>query len=91
MLKYIGESQRPIRNRIAYHRCYIINKHLGKPTGAHFNIPWHSLANMKFTILEPVNGNCDIYRKEREKYLIIIFDTQFNEVNIPKMSPPLGF
>ena len=80
-LRYIGESKRPIRNRIADHRGYIVNKHLDKATGAHFNLPGHSLANMRFTILEQVKKNCTLYRKEREKYLIIKFNTHYNGLN----------
>ena len=64
-LRYIGESKKPIRNRIADHRGYIVNKHIDKATGEHFNLPGHSLANMRFTILEQVKRNCVQKRKRK--------------------------
>ena len=62
--RYIGESKRPIINRIADHLGYIANKNLDKATGAHFNLPGHSLHHMKFTILEQVKQNEEIFRRE---------------------------
>jgi hypothetical protein len=79
--RYIGETKRPIKYRIADHRGYIVNKQLDKATGAHFNLPGHSLANMKFTILEQVKTNNENYRKERERYLINKFDTFYRGLN----------
>ena len=56
--------------RLADHRGYVSNKIESQPAGAHFNLPGHSLANMKASILEQVRYNCIEYRKEREKYFI---------------------
>ena len=56
-LRYIGESKRAIKHRLADYRGYIVNNHADKATGAHFNSPEHSLANMTCTILEPVKYN----------------------------------
>ena len=84
MQRYIGESKRPIRNRIADHRGYIVNKNLDKATGAHFNLPGHSLHHMKFTILEQVKQNDESYRREREKYLINKFNTFHKGLNRQK-------
>ena len=69
--RYIGETKRPIKHRIANHRGYVVNKHIDKATGAHFNSAGqgragHSLTNMKFTILDKVKTNNDNYRKQRE-------------------------
>ena len=44
-------------------------------TGAHFNLPGHSLADMKATIIEHVKKQSDIYRKERENFFIRKFNT----------------
>ena len=60
---------------MAEHRGYIQNKNLDQATGAHFNLPAHSVANMKMTIKEQVMKQSDAYRKEREEYSIRIFDT----------------
>jgi len=68
--KYIGETGRQFKFRLADHRGYITNKIESKATWAHFNLPGHSLANMKATILEQVKFKDEAYRKEREKYYI---------------------
>ena len=80
-LRYIGESKRSIKYRFADHRGYVVNKHVDKATGAHFNLPGHSLSHMKFTILEQVKINNDNYRKERERYFIQKFDTYNQGLN----------
>ena len=67
--RYIGESKRVSRHRFAEHRGYIVNNRVDKATGAHFNSPGHSLANMTCTVLEQVKFNDTLYRKEREKTL----------------------
>ena len=49
-----------MRARLAEHRGYINNQVIGITTSDHFNLPGHSLADMKVTILEKVrNGNPD--------------------------------
>ena len=53
--------------RLAEHQGYVTNKILSTPTGEHFNLPGHSLADLNILILEKVRSQ---YRKEREKYLI---------------------
>ena len=78
MLKYIGETERTLKDRIGEHKTYITQKHLNQPVGQHFNQPGHSIDNLKVIILEKVKQNNKQYRKEREKYLINKFDT-FNQ------------
>ena len=63
--RYIGESKRPIRERISEHAQYVRSILSNKATGEHFNLPGHSLANMKFTILEQAKKTDDLYRKQR--------------------------
>ena len=62
--KYIGETERSLKERIMEHVNYIKNRQLDKPTGNHFNKPGHTLANMKVVILEKVEKNNEIYRKD---------------------------
>ena len=50
---------------------------MDQATGAHFNLPAHSVANMKMTIIKQVMNQSDAYRKEREEYFIRTFD-KFN-------------
>ena len=56
----IGETMISLKHRLADHHGYIVN------IGTHYNLPGHSLANLKVTILEKVKYNDDNYRKERE-------------------------
>ena len=49
--RYIGESDRKLRDRIGEHIGYVKSKKLDKATGKHFNMPGHSVANKKVTIL----------------------------------------
>ena len=82
--KYIGETKRKFKHRLADHRGYINNQVLSQPLGAHFNLPGHALADMKATILEQVKYNDETYRKEREAYLINKFNTFYNGLNQQK-------
>ena len=74
--RYIGESKQSIKHRLAEHRGYIVNNRVDKATGAHFNSPGHSLANMTCSVLEQVKFNDTLDRKEREKYFINKFNTK---------------
>ena len=73
--RYIGTTGRQLKQRLADHRGYIINQVFSKATGAHWNLPGHSLADMKVIILEQSKSQDEEYRLEREKYFIRIFDT----------------
>ena len=79
--RYIGESGRIMRTRLAEHRGYINNQVIGLTTGDHFNLPGHSLAHMKVTILEKVRNSNSDYRREREKYFINKFNTFYEGMN----------
>ena len=72
---YIGETKRILKSRIADHCWYVRNGRLDKATGAHFNLPDHSLADLPGTILEQSKRNNDPYRKQREEYHINRFNT----------------
>ena len=50
--RYIGITGRQLKFRMADHRGYIINQVTNKATGAHWNLPGHSLADLRVTILE---------------------------------------
>ena len=72
--KYVGETKRTIKDRLADHRGYIKNEKQETTTGEHFNSPGHSLSDLKITVLEVVKKKDDLYRKEREKYFIRKFN-----------------
>ena len=68
--QYIGETERNLRDRVCEHIGYINTQKLNQPAVEHFNLPGHSKADMKVTILERVIKRESDYRKERESYLI---------------------
>ena len=79
--KYIGQTGRIIKFRIAEHRSYISNQVIARATGAHFNLPGHSLADLRYTVIEQVKYNNEAYRKERETYHINKFNTFYKGIN----------
>ena len=78
---YIGESERTLKDRISEHIGYIRTKKHNQATGHHFNLPGHSLADMKVIGLEQVRSRDPMYRKERESYLIRKFNTYYKGMN----------
>ena len=75
--KYIGSTTRQLKHRVAEHKGYISNQVTSRATGAHWNLPGHSLA-LKVTVLEQSKSRDEEYIREREKYFIRKFDT-FND------------
>ena len=81
--RYIRETKRPpITN------SYFVNNHVDKATRAHYNLPRHSLANVKVTILEQIRYGNDNYRKERERYFINKCNTLNRGLNRNKGTDP---
>ena len=78
---YIGETDRELAERFSDHRGYVINKHLNQPTCFHFNQPGHDISVI---VLEKVEKNDEIYRKQRKKYLINKFNTFRNGMAPPR-------
>ena len=79
--RYVGETERRLKDRLADHRGYVTSKVVTQPTGAHFNLPGHSEANLRVTILEEVKKKCSLYRKEREKFYIKKLNTVYEGLN----------
>ena len=50
----MGETDRPLIERIKEHIGYAKKQIVNKTTGNHFNLPGHSWVNMKFTVIEQV-------------------------------------
>ena len=78
---YIGSTIRQLKHRVAEHRGYISNQVTSRATGAHWNLPGHSLAHLKITVLEQSRSRDEEYIREREKYFIRKFDTFNNGIN----------
>ena len=79
--KYIGQTERKLKDRICEHIGYIKSKKLNEATGAHFNLPGHSVANMSVTVIEKSKKQDNNYREERETYLIRKCNTFYNGIN----------
>ena len=80
-VQYIGETKRPLKKRFSDHVYYVRKPDLTQPTGLHFNLPGHSISNMKICIVEKCSQNSDLYRKEREEYFIEKFNTKYEGLN----------
>ena len=52
--RYIGETERTLKDRLSEHIGYVRTKKLEKTTGNHFNLPGHTVANMTAVVLEKV-------------------------------------
>jgi hypothetical protein len=76
--RYIGITQRELKERMFEHIGYVRNKVKSKSTGEHFNLPGHSTSDMKFTAIEKVKTLDALYGREREKYHIRKFNTFYN-------------
>ena len=81
---YIGETGRILKFRLDEHRGYINTQDESQATGLHFNLPGHSLANLKVSILEQVKINNEQYRKERESFYIRKLNTFYRGMNKQK-------
>ena len=82
--RYIGQTGCFFRLRIADHKGHITNQVTSRATRAHWNQPGHSLADMKFTVLEQVKYNDVAYRKERETFFINNFNTFYKGITKEK-------
>ena len=78
---YIGETKNMLKFRIDQHRGFVNNEKLDTASGAHFNLPGHSLSDLSVTILEKVKKNDISYQKERERYHINKFNTYYKGIN----------
>ena len=79
--RYIGESERQLKERLSDHKQYIKSIFPTQATGEHFNKPGHSLSDLSITILEKVKVNDTNYRKERERFQIKNFNTYYRGLN----------
>ena len=57
--------------RVAEHRGYVSKGETDKPTGAHFTMPGHSLADLRVSVIEHTRGRGSEYRKEREHFTMV--------------------
>ena len=81
---FVSRMRDFFKQRLDDHSGYITCKDESQPLGAHFNLPGHSLANLKAAIIEQVLKNEEEYRKEREHFFINKFNTYYEGMNKKK-------
>lgn len=74
-IMYIGETERQLKVRIREHISYVHNLNITTPTGFHFNLPNHSIQDMKVQVIEKCKETSTVYRKIREQRFINLFET----------------
>ena len=85
---FIGQTSKTAADRFSQHRGYV-NSFMGKKaagktteaTGEHFNLPGHSISDMKFQVIEKVFDKDKAIRLAREKMYINFFETEFRGMN----------
>ena len=79
--QYISETNKTINQRFQQHKGYVNNKKLDKATRAHFNLPGHSVSDMRITMVEKIYNQDNFFRKEREKFYINKFHSKLKGLN----------
>ena len=82
--QYVGETGRTLALRFSDHRGYVRNEKFDQPTGEHFNLPGHKLADMKISIVEKVLSSDPNMRKIRESHFIEKLNTFYKGMNKKK-------
>ena len=80
-MQYVGETDRKLKDRFSEHQGYVRNKVLSKSTGKHFNLPGHSLSDMKIRVIEKIQNKDPFFRKQREHMYIYKFNTKLKGMN----------
>ena len=57
------------------------NEKIDKATGEHFNLPGHSLADMRVTVIEKVHSADPMMRKTRESHFITKLNSKHKGMN----------
>ena len=77
---YVGETSNPFRFRFNYHKKTIRDNSRGYPVAEHFNLPNHSINNIKCTLIGS-GFNSLIHRKRREMQWILKLETHKRGLN----------
>ena len=79
-LRYIGETNRTVKEKFPEQKGYIINKKLNQATGNPSNQLGQSLHDLKIGIVEKVKNQDELKRKVREQFHINKFNTYYEGV-----------
>ncbi|XP_065445349.1 uncharacterized protein LOC135982467 isoform X2 [Chrysemys picta bellii] len=75
---YIGQTGQSLRKRINGHKSDIRNGNIHKAVSEHFNLPGHSITDLKVTIIEQKNFRNRLQRETAE----LKFICKFNIINL---------
>ncbi|XP_074924975.1 uncharacterized protein LOC142047212 [Chelonoidis abingdonii] len=78
---YISQTGQSLWKRINEHKSDIRNGNIQKPIGEHFNLPEHTIADLKVTILQQKNFRTRLQRETAELQFICKFDTNSSGLN----------
>ena len=67
--------------RIYEHLGYVMSTVRSIATGHHFNLPGHSIDDMKFSIIGQVKTRDELYRRELEKFFICLLNIYHDGIN----------
>ena len=79
--QYVGETEKSLNQRFSQHRGYVNTKKLDQATGHHFNLPGHSLSDMRISVIEKVYSKDPQMRKTRESFFINKLNTYHKGMN----------
>ena len=80
-MQYVGESERSLQDRFSEHLGYARNKHLTKAKGGHYNLPGHTVSDMRVTIVEKIHSSDPLIRKQRKELFIQKLNTKYKGLN----------
>ena len=85
---YIGTTGNSISSRFSQHLGYVNQYNtkiaagkIPEATGEHFNLPNHSISDMRLQIVEKVFSKSKAVREEREKMYINYFESETKGIN----------
>ena len=79
--EYIGMTSRTFKERLGEHRDYPKKNVLTEPSGEHFNLRGHTVADLKGQVLEKVRSKDPFILRARESMYIQKFDTYRQGLN----------
>ena len=80
-LQYLGKTDGQLTKRFGKHRRDVEKKE-DCSIGRHFNLPGHSVSDMRITIVEKVHNKDPFFLRNREKHFIQMFKTRLKGLNI---------
>ena len=78
---YIGKTIQTFQKRFSQHIGYIKSNNVNEPSGSHFTLSGHSVADIEGLVLEQVRSKDPFILKRREHFYIRKFDSFRNGLN----------